>query len=279
MVDIQECDRCGAICESVAEQLEQPLFRWSVALRRALRAQISGDVELADRLATEALEIGNDAGMPDAMLYFAGQAWGVHHQRGNLADLIPILEEMNADSLDVAGLVASGLAIAYASVGRLDDAARMLRAVADTEFDINQDTAWLQALVNFSEVAHAVADQSAATELLELLVSWADQWVLMGDVLATGPVPYYLGCLTIALGRDEEAEDWFARSAVMCERMGAKFWAARTNLRLGELLAARDRPGDAEKARSLLDDAHAAATANEYGSIERESAEALQHLK
>src|SRR5262249_32451218 len=142
-VDIEECDRNLAICEKVAEQLDQPLLRWSLTLRLAERAQISGDIEMADRLATEAFEIGDNAGVPDAMIYFAAQSWGVHQQRGNVGDLIPILEPMLAEAPDVAGLIASGLALAYCSVGRLDDGARTLRAVAPAHLQINPDPPWL----------------------------------------------------------------------------------------------------------------------------------------
>ena len=44
------------------------------------------------------------------------------------------------------------------------------------------------------------------------------------------------------------------------------------------MLAERDAPGDAERARDLLTKAHAAAAAHGYANIERRAAEALQHL-
>ena len=44
------------------------------------------------------------------------------------------------------------------------------------------------------------------------------------------------------------------------------------------MLAERDAPGDAERARDLLTKAHAAAVAHGYASVERRAAEALQHL-
>ncbi|HEY5023857.1 MAG TPA: hypothetical protein VII76_02680 [Acidimicrobiales bacterium] len=44
------------------------------------------------------------------------------------------------------------------------------------------------------------------------------------------------------------------------------------------MLAKRQAPGDAEKARDLLNKAHTVAAANGYGNVERRSAAALQHL-
>ena len=44
------------------------------------------------------------------------------------------------------------------------------------------------------------------------------------------------------------------------------------------MLAERQAPGDAQKARDLLTKAHTVAAANGYGNIERRAADALQLL-
>jgi thiamine pyrophosphate-dependent acetolactate synthase large subunit-like protein len=60
--------------------------------------------------------------------------------------------------------------------------------------------------------------------------------------------------------------------------MGAKFYAARTNLSWGTMLTERGDPGDTEKARDLLTNAHSVAMTNGYGYIERRAVAALQRL-
>jgi hypothetical protein len=60
--------------------------------------------------------------------------------------------------------------------------------------------------------------------------------------------------------------------------VGAKSFAARTNLSWGRMLAERGSPGDAEKARALVTRAHTAAMANGYGTVERRATAALQNL-
>jgi hypothetical protein len=95
---------------------------------------------------------------------------------------------------------------------------------------------------------------------------------------AEGPVSHYLGGLATVLGRYDEAEAYFAQSAAMGDRIGAKFFAARTDLSWGKMLIERQAPGDAVMAQDLLTKAQAAATANGYGNVERRAAAALHGL-
>jgi hypothetical protein len=60
--------------------------------------------------------------------------------------------------------------------------------------------------------------------------------------------------------------------------MAATFFAARTELLWGRMLAERGAPGDTGKARDLLTRAHATAAAHRYGTVERRAAAALQGL-
>jgi hypothetical protein len=80
-----------------------------------------------------------------------------------------------------------------------------------------------------------------------------------------GPISHYLGGLATVLGRNDEADTYFALAAAFSERTGAKFDAARTNLLWGRMLSERNAPGDVEKAQRLLVKAHTVTAANGYG--------------
>jgi hypothetical protein len=95
---------------------------------------------------------------------------------------------------------------------------------------------------------------------------------------ALGPVSHYLGGLAAVLGRYDEADAYFAQSAAFSDRVSAKFFAARTDLSWGRMLAERRTPGDTQNARYLLTRAHTAAVAYGYGNVERRAAAALQLL-
>ena len=130
---------------------------------------------------------------------------------------------------------------------------------------------------HYAEVAIACRDPKYAGTLFDRLAPWADQCRTAASRL-TVPVSHYLGGLATVLGRYDEADAYFARAAAFNDRADAKFFAARTNLWWGKMLAERNAPGDTERARDLLTKAHAAAAAHGYANVERRAAEALQHL-
>jgi tetratricopeptide (TPR) repeat protein len=100
-----------------------------------------------------------------------------------------------------------------------------------------------------------------------------------GGTAVDGPVSHYLGGLAGVLGRYDEADAYFTRARAFNERAGAKFFAARTSLSWGQMLAERNAPGDVENARELLTEAHAMATAQGYANVQRRAATTLQELE
>ena len=60
--DIDEMDRCLVIMEAVAEQLDQPLFKWLHSYFGAFRSLIVDTLDRAEAVATDALKIGTDGG-------------------------------------------------------------------------------------------------------------------------------------------------------------------------------------------------------------------------
>ena len=89
------------------------------------------------------------------------------------------------------------------------------------------------------------------------------------------PVSHYLGGLAGVLGRYDEADAYFSHSAAVSKRLGAKFFAARTDLWWGNVLARRNRPGDAEGATARLTKAQRIAREFGYGNVDRRATEAL----
>ena len=277
--DIAEMDRYHEICETVAEQLDQPLMHWYSRRLDVARALIAGDVVLAERLATECHQIGLDGGQPDADFFFGAHLLVVNLQRGAMASLIPIIEQMATDAPDIAqGVWDSILALAYVEDGRLDEARQLLARYASDGFDLPLDTVWLVALANFASVATECGAAEFAEALDDHLAPLADRFVTTGATVPLGHVSHFLGGLATVLGRYDEADAFFSQSAAFNERIGATFFAAQTDLLWGRMLAKRDAPGDAKHARDLLLKAQHSAAANGYGYVERRVAEALRLL-
>jgi class 3 adenylate cyclase len=277
--DIDEMDRCLEVARSLVEQLDQPMLTWGHTFMRATRAQIAGDTERAEQLATEALQVGTDGGQPDAATFFGVQLMAVSIQRGTMGELVPLIEQMAAEMPELPPASLAGvLAMAHVEGDRTDDARRLLDEFAAADFDLPMDEAWLTGMLVYAEVAIACRDPKYAGPLFDRLKPWADQWSTGGGITAEGPVSHYLGGLATVLGRYDEADAYFCQAAAFSDRVGAKFFAANTDLLWGRMLAERSAPGEAEKARVLLTKAQTAAAAHGYGNVERRSAAALKGL-
>jgi class 3 adenylate cyclase len=276
--DIEELDRCVEMARGLAEQLDQPHLTWGNTFMRAQRALIAGDTDRAEQLATEALQVGTDSGEPDAAIFFGSQLFCVNHQRGTAHEMVPTIEQVVAETPDLGpGALNGALALAYTDGSKVDDARHLLEEFAAAEFDLPLDQIWMPAMVYHADAAIQCRDLKYAVPIFNKLAPWADQLSCTGST-AEGPVNHYLGGLATVLRRYDEANAYFTQAAAFSVRVGAKFFAARTDLLWGRMLAERRTPGDIEKARDLLTKAHTTAVANGYGTVERSAKAALQDL-
>ena len=274
--DIDEMDRCLEIKRPLVEQLDQPFLNWVHSLQRTTRALIAGDSDRAEQLATEALQIGTDGGQPDAFVVFGAQIIMVNLWRGTLSALVPLIEQAIADNPGLPVFTAA-LALAHAEAGRTEETRSLLEGFAGMNFELPLDATWLTGMIAYADAAIECRDPRFAGPLLDQLAPFSDQW-LYTDVVTSGPVSRSLGDLSVILGRYDEADRYFTHSAASSDRAGAKFFAARTDLSWGRMLAERQAQGDADKARHLLTHAHTVAAANGYGNVERRAATSLQLL-
>jgi hypothetical protein len=276
--DLEEFDRCMEIHGSLAERLGQPTARWAHASRRAMRAMIAGNPDEAEHLATEALRIGTDGGEPDAAVMFGAQLMIVSLQRGTVGKLVPLIEQAAANMSDIApGSITATLAMAHSEADRTSDARRLLGEFSAAGFELPLDLLWLNGMVCYAEAAIECRDSQFAGPLFDRLAPWADQLSTAGPTV-DGPVSHYVGGLAAVLGRYEEADAYLAQSASMSDRLGAKFFGARTDLLWGRMFAERRAPGDTERARNRLTKARVTSVAHGYGNVGRRATNALHIL-
>jgi tetratricopeptide (TPR) repeat protein len=248
-----------------------------------MRAQLAGDNDLAGQLAENALQIGIEAGQPDAAIVYGAQALGVSIQRGTIGELIPLIEQAASDVPDLAEVYAGVLALAHAHSDRTDEAAQLLERFSSRGFDLSMDVVWITGMLAYGEAAIHCRNPRFAGPIYDLLVPWSNQWASTGGTTAEGPVSRCLGGLAGVLGRYDEAETYFSHSVASSERFGVKFVSASTNLWWGDMLARRSSEGNSEgdraKARDLLNKAQAAAAEHGYGLIERRAIASIQQLE
>jgi class 3 adenylate cyclase/tetratricopeptide (TPR) repeat protein len=275
--DIVEMDRVLEIVRELVERLDQPVLRWTYLFTKARRVMIDGDTDIAERFATESLQIGTASGQPDAFVMYGGQLISISLQRGTLGDLVPILNQLYVEAPEVGGAVTSALALAHAEAGNLDDVRVMLERFATDNFELSMDATWLTTMAWYADAAMALGDTTFIEPIFDQLVPWVDLWPSTGAECES-PVSQYLGGLATSLGRYEEADAYFARAIAASDRTNAKFFAARTNLMWGVMLARRRSPGDLARAKALLEAASDLAATNHYANVERRAVAALGAL-
>jgi hypothetical protein len=150
----------------------------------------------------------------------------------------------------------------------------VLRELAVNDFAaVAYDWLWLQAICNCAEASSALRDSATAAPLFNLLEPYHAQFAVF--VSSVGSVAHFVGALAATLGRFDEADAFFQEAAEMETAAGAVTCLARTRVDWARMLLARNQPADADRARSLLDDAIATALAVGLPTVERRARELL----
>jgi DNA-binding NarL/FixJ family response regulator len=247
-------------CLVLAAEVRHPLPRWYVAQFRALRAGLEGRAEDAERLANEALALGNQAGRPDAQHIFAVQLTPLYWQHGVATDLLPMMERFIEQ---VAQLTALRCAVTHfhAELGRLTDARREFERLAAPDFaQLPRDLSWLCSMTHLVEACAVLDDHRRADTLYTLLRPFDTRVAVGGSgTLCYGSVARSLGILAGLLGRWDDAAAHFEQALEQNRRLGAASWVARTQVDYARMVLSRD-PSDRDvQAAGLLNEALATA--------------------
>ena len=189
----------------------------------------------------------------------------LHHWLvGRTDELVPLLRD-GAESCPWLPIRRARLAFGLAELGRKTEASTELERLAHDDFgSVPRDGNWLMTMAFVSFTAASLGDEPRAALLYHALRPYADRFLVSGDCSTTwGPVATALGVLASARGSldlaVEHLEDAVERAAATratAQTVVAQREYART-------LLARARPGDADRATSVLD--AAASTAHLHG--------------
>ena len=268
--ELAEVDVCLDRMRRHVEAIGQPGIRWIWLFLSSSRAQLVGDIDQVEALATQAGVLGAETGQPDAMVIFGLQLLYARQEQARLEEVVDLVAQRAAENLDVPALQLT-LAFYYAELGRLEEAAERLEAVASDNFAaIRMDAAWLMAMVRASDIASRVGTVAPAGALYQLLLPFRTHIATSGAVVY-GSVERSLGLLAALLARHAAADQHFAAAVETHERVGAQLHLARTLLNWGRVLSARDGEADLPRARGLLDRARILAREHGGVAIEREA--------
>jgi tetratricopeptide (TPR) repeat protein len=169
----------------------------------------------------------------------------------------------------------------YGELGRSDEARSELEHLARDDYAaIPRDVLWPTCLAYLAEVADFLEDRERAARLYELLRPYEGHTLIVGSCVAClGASSHYLGMLARRLDRPDDAARHFEDALALNTRIGARPWLARTQLRLGTLLAAQEAAAERSRGRELVDASLASARELGMASLERRAGAAQAALR
>ena len=266
-----------AIYESEAERIGQPLNQWQLAYHGGMELALAGELDAAEQAATDAIALGTAAGHPDdAMTFYGAQLIPLRWMQGRLHEMVALIEDVARDNPGL-GIYRAVIAFARSIDDSHDEVGPVLDAELAEDFPMHADSTWLVAQIVWAEVAASTDHRPAAAALYQRLLPWNHHFAT-SHVMVQGAVAHYLGRLAHTLDLHDDADQWYRQALTLHEALEARFFVALTQTSWAELLADRDEPGDAQRARDLAGGALPAATRGGYGYVERDARSVLERI-
>ncbi len=246
--DLDRADRLLERLGKVAAEVNNLMFRWLEASYRCGRLMVSGSGDAIEQSALRALEIGQDAGQPDAFVWFAPQVWFARGAQGRLAEVLDFVRQQIAENPGLRAWLA-GLAVTLVRIGQHDEAAELVtEMMVDSANVFPNDPLWLFGHASLGEAVASVGTPEQAAEEYARLAPYAGRIPYVG-VCTTMSVSRVLADLAARAGQGGLADEHFARAKEEHEGLGAPEWLARTELEWGRFLL---DAGASDRARTLL---------------------------
>jgi len=256
LVERSELDEARGEIDAYA-RLVEPLgieaYSWWVPAWRAMLAGVEGRFDDLRALAEEARAIGSRAGDTNAAIYHQLASWVADMEQGRDYDRwLPVIEDGVARG-GPSDAFRCGLAMQLAVAGRIDEAREALARLGPRGFGVVvKDMNFYAGAAQYAFAVGILGDAEGAARAYEILYPYAGRTLVIARAaVCWGPVDAFLGRLAATARLCDEAEGHFDAALAACDRMGARAMAARTRWWYAEMLRARGRNGDGERADEL----------------------------
>ena len=238
--------------KTAAEELAQPTAQWVNAFVLAGLELLHGHLDVGERLAGQAFQIGQESVPTDAAQVFGGQLGFIRRYQDRANELIERQEKALSTH---PGVVAwrAGLAASLCWLDRRAEASSILDDAASDGFEhVAPAPSMLATLALYAEAAAQTRHASAAGALYARMEPFSGQLVWM-TVQGYGHVRLWLGMLASVLGEYERAAEQLAFACEFHEANDMPLWAARGHLGWAEALASDDAAGARKHASRALE--------------------------
>ncbi|MGI8863935.1 MAG: hypothetical protein ACR2JH_05960 [Solirubrobacteraceae bacterium] len=249
---VAEAEREVTTWSEQAQEHRRLYPQWLVAVFRAMRKLEQGQLDEGERLALEAMEIGQRGHNENALQLLGVQLATVRREQGRYSELEPGLLAF-VEQYPAIPAWRCALALMFSESGRLPEARAQFDRLAGDRFEaITRDMFWLPAMGIVSQVCVNLGDSERADQLYELLSPFRDRNMMLGTVATSwGSAARTLGALAATAGRLEVAAHDYEDALQHNARFRANVWLAHTQHEYAALLAARGDPGDRSRAQEL----------------------------
>jgi hypothetical protein len=252
----------------IAAELGRPILLWRTEWATSGLALIRGGLVAGERLVERAFQRAQEAGQPDALLFYGIQMFYLRTFQGRGREIIAMLEQSVEANPAIPALRAL-LASSLCWLDRREDASTILKRAASDRFaDVRPATDELTALVLYADTATQTRDREAAAILYDLIRPWADQ-VDWHTLWGAGHARLYLGLLASVLAEHEQSDEHLAFACEFHEANDMPLWSARGHLGWAQALVER---GDGDGAREHAARAFDLSREHGYGAFEPRAA-------
>ena len=180
------------------------------------------------------------------------QMFGIRREQGRLSEMRPLLELVTRSNQE-ASTWRPGLAVAYAEVGLLDEAAALVdQLVANDLASIPRDSLW-HGVLSFLADACTLTGQPAASQIVyRHLLDCRGLMLGMAGLTYYGSADRYLGNLANTCQQTRDAQTHLEAGLRHDEAAGWPVWIAHSRFDLGRFLVEHGRVRDRERARALV---------------------------
>jgi hypothetical protein len=232
----------------INDGLRRPELNWWTRNDAAALAVFTGDLDRAEQLATEALELGRLAGRSDEAIIavFGALIYLIRMSQGRSGELVPLVEARVEASPDVP-VWRMALAGALAESDRVDEARVHFEWLAEDDWArVPRDVEYCVTMGGLGLMTYPVRPPEAITrDLYDRLTPFAGLFNWTGPTL-TDPNDLSLAMTAATLQQHDTADGHFAAAIALCEGAGARAYLARSHFEWARILADR---GDATRAR------------------------------
>lgn len=233
--DFTTADHALTRSEHLATELGHTSRAWMVRTWTATRTAMRGDVEGAEHLAAEALEMGTAFHQADAFTWYAGQLFAFHHMTSRLPELVDAVEEQVDALNDQIPAWRAAYALTLTSVGRSTEARSILDDFRAARFGtLPVDVLYLHALSYLSDATIEMQYAEAAEDLYAALLPY-EGMVANNATVDAGPIDLRLGGLAGLVGDAVAARRHLRAAESFCRSNDARLWldhVARVQSRL-----------------------------------------------